>query len=501
MQPVERIHGATRRELLAAGGGLLAAALLAPDAVAGRLVRAGRQGSTAAAVAHTFLSRPDLRPPTVEITRADRSPSGGLVFLTPFTLPNPPSDEAAGLLIVDARGTPVWFRPVSGRTTAVDLRVQQLRGQSVLTWWEGVVFGGYGGSWVVADRRYRPIARIRAGNGYKGDLHDLLLTTRGTALLTIYNEVKHDLTAIGGPADGRLVEGIVQEIDVRSGKVLLEWHSLDHVALEETHEPQVTPDGNVDYFHLNSIGVDADGHLLLSARHTSAVYKVHRRTGQVLWRLGGKRSDFALGPGVAFGYQHDARRRPDGTLTLFDNALSLPTQKEGTSRAIRLRLDERRRTARLVRAYGAGARLGWAMGNAQQVRDGGMFVGWGMDPSFTEIGPKGIVRLDGRFVGRSVSYRAYRAPWVGVPSTPPDVTTATLANGATAVYASWNGATEVRRWRILAGSTRNDLRVVRTVPRRGFETAAAVPGLPSYVAAVALDAAGRELGRSAVTRA
>ena len=384
----------------------------------------------------------------------------------------------------------------------MDLRVQRLRGRRVLTWWEGVVFGGYGGSWVIADESYRPIGRVRAGNGYKGDLHEMLLTSRGTALITIYNETTRDLTSIGGAAEGKVVEGIVQEIDVRTGKVLFEWRSLEHVALDETHEPQVSQDGNVDYIHINSIDVDRDGHLLVSARHTSAVYKIHRRTGKVLWRLGGKRSDFALGPGVAFGFQHDARRHEDGTISLFDNVLSLPTQREGTSRAIRLRLDERRRTATLVRQYRApGQRLGWAMGNAQQQPDGGLVIGFGMDGSNAEVGPQGAINLDLAFVGASVSYRTYRSRWVGRPEELPRVGTAPLADGRTAVHASWNGATEVAAWRVLAGSRRTDVRTVRTVRRSGFETAVAVPGSPAWVAAVALDADGRELGRSDVTPA
>ncbi len=278
---------------------------------------------------------------------------------------------------------------------------------------------------------------------------------------------------------------------------MLEWHSLDHVALEETYEPQVTRDGNVDYFHLNSIGVDLDGNLLVSARHTSAIYKLDRRTGKVIWRLGGKRSDFRLGPGVSFAYQHDARRHADGTLTLFDNVASLPTDTGIASRSLRLVLNERARTARLVRTYGVDdVRTAWAMGNAQQTKGGGLFVGWGMSPAFTELSPKGKVLFDARFDAKSVSYRAHRSPWVGRPTTRPDVATTTLDSGQTAVYASWNGATEVARWQVLAGSSARDLRVARTVVRRGFETAVALPTQPALRGVVALDRAGAALGRS-----
>lgn len=446
-------------------------------------------------IAHSFVTRPDLAPPTVEILARTAGASPGSIFIAPFTLANPVT-EASGPLILDGRGNPVWFRPVKGKT-GMDLRVQRLRGQDVLTWWEGTPLGVYGGSWLIADSSYRVIGRVRAVNGYSGDLHDMVLTPRGTALVTIYSELRADLTPVGGAPDTRVVEGIVQEIDLRTGKALLEWHSLDHIALDESYELGVTRDGNVDYFHLNSIGLDADGHLLLSARHTHAIYKVHRRTGQVIWRLGGKRSDFALGPGAAFSYQHDARRHEDGTITLFDNASSLPTDHTTVSRAIRLDVNAGARTVRLVSEFRpTDIRTGWAMGNAQQLPDGGMFIGWGMYPGFSEFSPAGTVRFDAKFVGGSVSYRARRYRWVGRPTDRPAIAAKTTADGTTLVFTSWNGATEVARWRILAGSSRSDLRRARVVEKRGFEAAVGLGGSPRYVAVVALDREGRPLGVS-----
>ncbi len=459
-----------------------------------------REGDLPAA--HHFLSRPDLLPPPVSVLVPDSGTTKGHIMLAPFSFPTtPPSTEASGPLIVDRRGQPLWFKP-RANVTAIDLRVQRYRGAPVLTWWEGTVFGGYGGTFVIVDASYTELARVRAGNGYKADLHEILITSRNTALISIYNEIRTDLSRVGGLVDGRLVEGIIQEIDISSGRVLFEWHSLDHVALEESSELAVTPAGNVDYFHLNSIGVDADGHLLVSARHTSAVYKVHRRTGEVIWRLGGTRSDFALGPGVSFGYQHDARRHSDGTLTIFDNAASLPTQRGIASRPLRLRLDTSAKTATLARDYPTpDVRTSWAMGNAQQVADGGLFVGWGTFPGFSEIGPDGSLRFDARFVGTSVAYRARREPWVGRPVTRPAIATAPGADGTTTVYASWNGATEVARWQVRAGSSATDLRPLRTVTRRGFETSITLRAKPRFVAVAALDRQGVVLGASRPIRA
>ena len=140
------------------------------------------------------------------------------------------------------------------------------------------------------------------------------------------------------------------------------------------------------------------------------------------------------------------------------------------------------------------------MGNAQQVADGGLFVGWGTYPGFSEIGPDGTVRFDARFVGTSVTYRARRAEWVGRPTTRPAIAARKLADGSTRVYASWNGATEVARWQVRAGSSATNLRPLRTVTRTGFETSITLRSNPRFVAAVALDRQGAVLGMSKPVR-
>ena len=346
----------------------------------------------------------------------------GYVFLAPFNIRAPNSNLGQyGPLVVDNAGEPVWYLPMHGKT-AIDLRVQRYRGRPVVTWYAGDVLGGYGGTFGIYDQTYHEVGRVAAGNGLHGDLHEFLITSRGTALISIYEQVPADLSSIGGPVAGQLVVGIVQEIDIPTGKVLFEWRSDDHVPLTETNMPQVTAAGNVDYFHLNSVGVDLDGGLLISARHTNAVYKVDRKTGQVKWRLGGKQSDFTFGPGAGFSYQHDVRRHADGTMTIFDNGAAIPGAPgvEPFSRPLRLALDMNAMTATLVGQYlPPQGRSTWAMGNLQQLPGGGAFVGWGTYGAFTEFTADGAVCFDASFGDGSVTYRAFRFPWVGPPDRPP----------------------------------------------------------------------------------
>ncbi|HZU19798.1 MAG TPA: arylsulfotransferase family protein [Gaiellaceae bacterium] len=470
----------SRRGFLAGAATVLATGRLPLPAVA------------AAAAPGSFVSRPDLHPPAVAVNVRAPGVADGYILIAPFKITGT-ATTAYGALIVDDAGEPVWFKP-EAKVTAMNLRVQRYRGERVLTWYEGDVLGGYGGEFVIADSAYRELHRVRAGRGQHGDLHEFLITSRGTALITIYALVPADLTSVGGSSNGKLTEGVIQEIDIATGKVLYEWHGAEQIGLDESVFPSVKNDV-ADYFHLNSVGVDDDGNLLVSARHTSAIYKVDRRTGAILWRLGGKRSDFTILPGAEFAFQHDVRRHADGTITIFDNNAAAPTATT-PARPIRIALDMTAMTARLVGEFRLPQpRVAWAMGNLQQLPDGGAFVGWGTAGAYTEFAPDGSVRYDASLADGAVTYRAFRAPWVGRPAEPPAVVVRHGASGATA-YVSWNGATEVARWRADVGPHRDVLRPVVTVRRAGFETAVHLGRRKGVVALTALDAAGRELGSS-----
>src|SRR4051794_12661138 len=418
-----------------------------------------------------FRSRPDLRPPPVKVLTAAHGTAPGYLFIGPKR-----EVDQAGPLILDDAGQVVWFRTLDTKGVT-DFRVQTYRGQPVLTWWRGESDKGVGnGRYVVMDDAYHVIADVRAGHGLSGDIHEFLITRHNTAVISIYRTIKRDLTKFGGPKDGAFKEGVVQEVDIASGRVLFEWHSWPRVGLAESYEgiPKGEDKGDDwDYFHLNAIDVDHDGNLLLSARHTHTIYKVRKSDGSIMWRLGGKRSDFAMGKGASFAWQHDIRRQPDGTLTLFDNGASRPpdskTAPQPHSRVLVLRLDQSAKKAELVRSYAHPKKLlSTSQGNAQFLLDGHVLVGWGSNRYVTEFDRAGNVLLDLTFgSGKADSYRAYRATWVGHPTERPAVA---LEQGN--AYVSWNGATEVARWRVLSAGGKT----VAEAPRRGFETALPVPG-------------------------
>ncbi len=439
-----------------------------------------------------FRSRPDLSPAAVQVstTQAHEDTAAGYIFVA--------FKEGAGEhgpMIIDDQGQLVWFGKYR---SARDFKMQYYQGRPVLSWWEGKVTAGHGvGEYVIFDDSYREIARVRAGNGYRGDLHEFLITPEDTALLVAYAPRRTDLSPIGGLTDGMAWEGIVQEVDIQTGKVLFEWHSLEHVGIEESYvKVPDDPDYLYDYFHINSIDVEPDGNLLLCARNTWTVYKVDRKSGDLLWRLGGKKSDFEMGPGTQSAYQHDARRQRDGTITIFDNGAHPKVYDQ--SRGIVVELDEEKMSAKRLREYTSPKKpLATSQGNMQLLPNANVFIGWGSQPFASEFSYDGEVLLNVRFPPDGESYRAFRFAWSGYPDDDPTVAVEQGPDDKVKLYASWNGATEVATWEVLAGPHPGRLEWVGSVPRDGFETALLAQTFDPYVAVRAKDHFGQVLGISA----
>ncbi|MGH9293612.1 MAG: arylsulfotransferase family protein [Acidimicrobiales bacterium] len=515
----------SRREVLAgavgtgaavAALGLGGAALSEPALAAGlqeRRPRSVRVEPRAPSGHLDFVTRPDLRPPAVAVRVSSAfSFAGGRGHI--FCAPKPPAaanpgshrvhlgglpDGARqGLMIIDTSGELVWFRPLSSLDTIpFNFRVQTYKERPTLTWFAGTVRGGHatGGRYFLADDSYSTIATV-GPTGPPCDLHEFLLTAEGTALHTAYED--GGLSRRGLP----LVIGHAQEVDVATNELVFDWPCYPAVRPELSY---FTPYG--DYFHINSIDLwpGPERNLLVSSRNTSAVYLVDRLTGRVLWRLGGKRSDFVLGPGAGFCFQHDARALPDGSgVSIFDDA-SQPCPEQVASGKV-LKLDQVAGEASLIRRYlHTDHELDVpSQGNCQLLAGGAAFVGWGFLPFFSAFGAGGEgneapLVLDGRLPDGVSSYRSFIFDWVGRPprSELAFVVRRRGSGGDFSAWASWNGATEVASWRVLAGPYAARLDVVATVPKAGFETEIGFSrhGSRSFEA-IALDARGRELGRS-----
>ncbi len=497
----------SRRKVLLSGGLLGTAALSGVGGwQIGQQLSPAPSGAAAAppgsaAYVH-FVTEPDLRPPHLQVADLGVERSTGHVLLTPSLLPgvrgvpSAPGGSQMGLSMTDVRGQLVWFVPTS--QLATNLEVQTYRGKPVLTYWTGNIVGGIGyGNGYVLDSTYQKVATIKAGNGLQTDLHELTLTPEGTALITAYRQRAADLSKVGGPKDGSVFESVVQEVDVATGKVRFQWNSLDHVGVDESYTP-VSPTP-MDYFHVNSVSLWDDHSLLVSGRNTWAVYRIDRRTGAVIWRLGGKRSDFAIGKGANFEWQHHVRRVGPTAMTVFDDAATPAEERQ--SRGLLLRVDEGGRRVSLTRAYTHPlGLLAFYEGSVQVLPDGHVFVGWGTEPYASEFDAEGNLLLDVRLPTNHQSYRAFRGVWHGLPPTSPRLVVDKDAIGGYAAHVSWNGATDVAHWELVSGSSPRSLTRIGHVPKSGFETAVTLHPVGSHVAVAALDPQGRRLGMSPVVR-
>lgn len=452
-----------------------------------------RSSQAPPAPGQNFVSAPTLQPPAVSIDYDSPQAAPGDIFLT-FAH----GAGQSGPMIVNGSGQLVWFTPVPKGMTATDLQVERYAGKPALVWWQGYIpsLGVGFGTDEIYGSNYRPLAQVKAGNGYEADLHDIQITPKGSAFITANTLVHADLASGGGPREGVLVDSLLQEIDIKTGLVMFEWHSYGHVALSESYsDPHVSSTQPWDWFHLNSISPGPDGNLLISSRNTSALYDVSTADGRVLWRIGGKNPTFKMGAGTGMAYQHDARWQPDHTITVFDDG-AVP-KKHSQSRAIRLAIDWPHLTVHLVaRDVRTPPLLSGSQGNDQILPNGDSFVGWGEVPYFTEFSPSGQIVFEGRMPYPAQSYRAFKFPWSATPAEPPAIAVKAAGAGADTVYASWNGATAVSQWRVLAGSSAESLFPIATFATQGFESSASVPHVGTHFAVQALDAEGRVLGTS-----
>jgi hypothetical protein len=427
----------------------------------------------------------------VTITLLAPGTTPGDFFLAPYQGAGTP-----GPMIVDGSGNLIWFHPLAPGADATDFRAQLYDGQPVLTWWQGRILAlGFGqGEDEIYDDSYEPIATVVAGNGYHADLHQFLLTPSGTAWIDAVDPVEVDTSRAGGAADGVVSDSIVQEIDVKTGLVMWEWHALGHIPLRDSYAPAPRDSHPWYYAHVNSIDPSRPGQVLISARNTWAIYDVNLHSGAVVWRIGGKRSSFKLGAGVAFHYQHDAAWQPGGLVSVFDNGGA----EEMQSRGLVLDPDTTTATVTLVKQFTNpnATLLTDSQGDLLSLPGGNWLMGYGGLGNFTEFGGAGQVLLDAALGPEVQSYRTYLAPWSGQPATAPGIAAQATA-GVVTVEASWNGATTVSAWEILAGSSSASLSVVATQPRHGFETTIAVATTAPEVSVAAVGAAGQVLARSA----
>jgi predicted lipoprotein with Yx(FWY)xxD motif len=474
-------------------------------------VTASSAGAATSGKVWSFRSAPNLQPMrvTVDVSRPGRAP--GLIFIDPFSSGAGTFYGQPGALILDQKGNPIYFHPAPSGQQDVDTRVQTLHGKPVLTFWQGTIAippkltnlppgsPEPGAKFLILDNRYRQIATVSAQDGWTADLHEMLITPQGDAMIAVAKEMPYDLRPYGGPQNGSLEDSGIQVISLKTGKLLWQWDMLQHVALSEA-QVKVPAKGVWDPYHLNSIDEDTHGHLLISARDTWGIYELSRASGKVLFQVGGKGATINTSRAATFAWQHDARFQPHGQISLFDDACcNLPVGKPlHYARGLVLKVSQAKHTATVARQYVRNQPLYVpSQGDAQLLPGGGAMVGWGQEPYLTEFNGAGREILDMQMPQGDNSYRALLSPWSAAPYYAPRLSVSPGKGARKTIYASWNGATGVAGWEVLGGNSAKQLKVlVKHAASRGFETAVTVSSKAKVFAVVALAADGKALRRS-----
>jgi EmrB/QacA subfamily drug resistance transporter len=465
-------------------------------------------GAYTTANTYHYVSAPALHPPVIKADAPTDSAAlapGYLLYTNFYDVSTPPMDGQGGPLILDNSLQPVWFQPVPSNVVASDLSYQTYQGQPALAWWQGVISSTgatQSGEYVVVNDHYQTVATLRGADGWVPTLHSLVIVGHD-AWVTVNKNLPMNLAPYGGSVDGAITDSAVQEYDLRTGQLLYTWDALKNIPLSDSYANPQTNGYPWDVYHVNSIQVAGPHTLLVSMRNTWAVYLIDTSTGKITWQLGGKHSSFTFSSGASFQWQHDVTLTGGSEVTLFDDnccqisGAGTYLAANGPSRALTLQLNQASHTASLVSAYEHAGPSSAYMGSTQVLPDGNTLVGWGSEPYFSEYSKSGKLLLNATLPGPDLSYRVVQvSQWTGLPLTPPSGAART-DGGGTVVYASWNGATTVRSWRVLAGPDAGHLAAVATKARSGFETAIPVAA-GSVFKIQALDAHGRVIGTSSV---
>ncbi|KAJ5110380.1 ASST-domain-containing protein [Penicillium argentinense] len=463
----------------------------------------------------SFQSRPDIHAPLFNVNINDESlVTPGYIFVAPYRT------ELPGPYIYTTDGDLVWSGS-DGSTTEIfhDLHVCNYRGSDHLCFFQGTQIEGYArGRNMIINNDYQPTTVVQSGHGLTlSDMHELEVLDGERMLFTVYQPRPYDLSAYGiKTPNGWVMDGFFQEVDIKSGAVLFEWGSLDHVPLTETYVSlginPVVGDGLSnstawDYFHINSVDKSSQGDYLVSARHTSCIYKISGKDGSVVWRLGGLNSTFNMAS-FNFSSQHDARFHEENdthtVLSLFDNGSDNYRNTSLTSSGMIIAIDHLTNTATLVKRFeapGQGLRS-TSQGNTQLLSTGNTFIGWGSNPSFSEHTADGTPVYFATFNDDdSMNYRAFKYNWTATPSDPPALAAqAPSSNGATTFWVSWNGATDYSHWNFYGTTSASDeFALLATVGKQGFQTTYTSPNFHPLAFAESVAVDGSSMRNSSVT--
>lgn len=278
-------------------------------------------------------------------------------------------------------------------------------------------FSGWGTAQLVyTDKNLNRLDTLKWKNQFKFGFHDAIVLRNGNRLIIGFDADQIDVSGLvdGGRPDYDIQGSFIQEINPE-GKVVFQWRSFDNIALTDSYNDLLT--NNNSYSHINSIDEDFDGNFICSFRNLSQIIKINRITGDIMWRMGGKKSDFTYvgfnepvgGPQIS--YQHDVRMMGNGIASVWDNGNQYNPR---ITKAKVIKIDELAKTVTLLREYAHPNKLYTSnQGNVQIFANNNALMSWGsanntQTIAFTEIDSANNIVMQGELPKNTSNYRVVK---------------------------------------------------------------------------------------------
>lgn len=331
----------------------------------------------------------------------------GYLLLSPFRYNDSNDSTSLNLILLDEKGYLVIYQPTN-KHRVYDFRFSPENKQfSYIATRDQVL------SYHVTSQSFQPVDSFSNSPNMGGDVHELQILPGGHYLVGGYQVDTFDLSQEfyqGEPGAAKTpVKGFAFEVLDKNHEQLFHWESNDHILPTESYSFYGYNPEFFNNVHGNSIDVDREGNYLLSFRHLNAIYKIDGKSGKILWKLGGKSSDFSFANDTGFSAQHDARFHGGGVISLFDNGnMNTPP----ASRAIVYQLDTIRSEATKIWEYtGPCTTFSYAMGNHQLLDKGHHLINFGTsqpsDPNVVIVNRHGKLISSLQFEYGVTSYRTY----------------------------------------------------------------------------------------------
>ncbi len=322
-----------------------------------------------------YFATANAQIPDAKIIYEQSTKLNGYFFLAPYKIKATSSKTALlnKAMILNAKGEVIYYRNV---LIGNDFKIQS---NGIITTWNG-------SKWLLLNNKLQITDSVSCVNNVETDNHDFMILPNGHYLLIGKVTEIEDLSSIkyfnqlhpiAGSKHAKVKYDVIQELD-KNKKLIFQWNAKEHYKLEDADRFYLKDTAVIDVTHFNSVDEDKEGNLLISARFYNEVLKVNKKTGKIIWRLGGKYNTLKLlNDSLFFLGQHDAKFTGKRTISLFDNGHTYDSLTRN-ARALEYEINDSLQTAKLIWTYSNSGKIhSEAAGSLQRLKNNFTLINYG----------------------------------------------------------------------------------------------------------------------------